>query len=541
MTATLSAASVPLLRATEWLHAFSDVSSRARLIEHTYGFHGADADARLRLYRRVLEAYLGRYGDGLVLIARSPGRLNVMGRHIDHQGGVCNLIAIDRDILLVVGERADRHVRLHNADPAQFPDREFSLDELVEPIGGMAWADFVETEAARRVAAEWSGDWSLYVRAALARLQARYPDRRLKGMDIAAAGDIPVAAGLSSSSALVLATAEAAVALNGLEPSPAELVELCGEGEWYVGTRGGAADHAAMRFARAGRVVQIGFLPFRVLDTAPFPPGHQMLVCNSGQKARKTLGARDVFNQRVACYHIGREMLARAFPLHAERCGPLRDWNAENLGLGVGDVLRMLTRLPVSMCRDQVIEAIPEDVAERVLSTHSADTGPYPVRGVVLFGLSECARGEACAEPLHRGDAGAFGRLMCASHDGDRVVRWASGGVAELFAADCSDEALGRLAERSAEDGSCLSRLSGGYGCSTARIDRMVDTLLATPGVAGAQLAGAGLGGCMMALVRRDACAAAQQRLIERVYEPECVEPEMFACHAVSGSGLVTL
>jgi galactokinase len=298
-----------------------------------------------------------------------------------------------------------------------------------------------------------------------------------------------------------------------------------------------------MRFARTGRVVRLGFLPLRVLDTAPFPPGHQLLLCNSGQKAKKTEGARDRFNQRVACYHIGREMLARAFPRHARRCTHLRDWTAANLGVGVHEIYRMLAHLPLSMCREQVREAIPAHVADRVLASHSDAVVDYPIRGVVLFGLSECARSEACSAPLHDGDAAAFGRLMSASHDGDRVTRWRSDGSCAPFSADCSDEALLRLAgaaEADRTDGD-LARVSGAYACSTARIDRMVDAALSAPGVVGAQLAGAGLGGCMMALLRCEAQSAAMKRLVERVYEPEGVEPEVFACRAVSGSGVVDI
>ncbi len=531
-------------RVTEWLHAFSDASgSGARFLEHTYGADVPHPLARLRLFRTALHAYLERHGDDEVLVARAPGRVNVMGRHIDHQGGTCNLIAIDRDIVLVVGGRADRRVLMHNADAAQFPDADFCLNELVEPIGDMAWAEFVDTEAARAVARQWAGNWSLYVRAALARVQARFPDRHLRGMNIAAAGDIPVAAGLSSSSALVVATAEAAMALNGLTVEPAEFVEMCGEGEWYVGTRGGAADHAAMKFARTGRVVRLGFLPFKMLDTAPFPPEHLLLIANSGQKAKKTEGARDVFNQRVACYHIGREMLKRAHPDLAERCRQLRDWNAEALGLSQDGLYRSLLRLPERMCREQVREAIPAEVGDRVLSTHGDGVGDYPVRGVVLFGLSECARARSCGDALHRGDAAAFGRLMSASHDGDRVARWTTDRDFEPYGADCSDAMLEWLAEQlgAGSPEADLARVPGAYACSTPFIDRLADVALSVPGVAGAQLAGAGLGGCMMVLVHRDACSEAQSALAERAYGPEGVEPETFACRAVSGSGLVEI
>ena len=71
-------------------------------------------------------------------------------------------------------------------------------------------------------------------------------------MDAAVNGNIPMAAGLSSSSALVVASMEAITAVNGLHPAPAELVTWCGQAEWFVGSHGGSADHAAIRLGRAG-------------------------------------------------------------------------------------------------------------------------------------------------------------------------------------------------------------------------------------------------------------------------------------------------
>ncbi len=69
-------------------------------------------------------------------------------------------------------------------------------------------------------------------------------------MDIVVSGNIPLAAGLSSSSSLVVGAAEATIAINGLETFPAQFVDLCGEGEWFVGTRGGSADHAAIKLGQ---------------------------------------------------------------------------------------------------------------------------------------------------------------------------------------------------------------------------------------------------------------------------------------------------
>ena len=53
----------------------------------------------------------------------------------------------------------------------------------------------------------------------------------------------------------------------------------------------------------------------------------------------------------------------------------------------------------------------------------------------------------------------------------------------------------------------------GGYACSTPEIDEMVDMALPVPGVAGTQIAGAGLGGCIMVLARHESVAPLRKAL----------------------------
>ena len=57
-----------------------------------------------------------------------------------------------------------------------------------------------------------AGSWRIYIEAAMLRLQMEFREQLLSGMDLVVNSNIPVAAGMSSSSALVVATGEAAVA-----------------------------------------------------------------------------------------------------------------------------------------------------------------------------------------------------------------------------------------------------------------------------------------------------------------------------------------
>jgi N-acetylgalactosamine kinase len=308
-------------------------------------------------------------------------------------------------------------------------------------------------------------------------------------------GDIPMGAGLSSSSALVVATAEAVRIINELPVSARRLVSLCGEGEWFVGTRGGAADHAAIRLSRRGCVTRVGFFPFAIEGSARFLPHHDLIVCNSGVYAGKSAEAKDMFNAKVTAYHLGRVWFKMLRPDLAPRIQHLRDINSRTLGLSRGEFWRLLNQLPARVSRSKAQAVLaqapaPErDVVERLFASHRAPAGGYEVRGVVLFGLSEIERAAKCLDLLKACDATELGHLMRVSHAGDRVSpsgkRVGTGGQPYCAPAEVPSD---------------LAEVPGAYSCSLPAIDRIVDFALTLTGVEGAQLAGAGLGGCVMVL-----------------------------------------
>jgi len=365
-------------------------------------------------------------------------------------------------------------------------------------------------------------------------------------------GNIPVAAGLSSSSAVVVASAEAAAALNDLDLAPQDFVDLCGEGEWYVGTRGGAGDHAAMKFSKRGQLTQIGFFPFEVKGSVTFPADYRLIVANSHVKAQKTTNARDTFNQRVAAYEFGLMLLKQLYPHCAPRMERLRDVNPDTLQVRPSFVYEMVMDLPEVLTPEQVWERLggahAEDL-ERIMQTHNAPEH-YLIRSVVLYGIAECLRAEMCRQLLEKGDVKGLGELMKISHDGDRVVRFTNENEAwqarpyDYMAAtdylkslvdDLRSEDVNRVIRAQ------IHRQPGGYACSTPEIDEMVDLSLQVPGVIGAQLSGAGLGGCIMVLVQKDSVADLNRYLTERFYEPKGLEPALTVSAPVKGSGLITI
>lgn len=484
--------------------------------------------------RQAVEAFIGRFGpERTVAVVRSPGRINLMGRHIDHQGGTVNVMAVNREIVLVASPRSDDVVTLVNANGEKFSEQTFRISDLIASLNWDDWQRVIDGPRIQRLLEAARGDWANYVKAAFLRLQEQFRDRQLRGLDMLVSGNIPMGAGLSSSSALVVATAEAVRLFNRLPVSARRLVSLCGEGEWFVGTRGGAADHAAIKLSHRGCVTRVGFFPFRVEDSARFFPEHDLVACNSGVYAGKSHQARNTFNAKVTAYHIGRVWCKMLRPDLAERIEHLRDITPENLGLTQPAFAQLLAQLPVQISRSRVQATFGQmadaerDRLERLFQSHDAPPAGYAVRGVVLFGLSEMLRAQRCLTLLKQNQACTLGRLMSISHDGDRVSRETSRNQWRRATRTKAGERIAAWVQQPDTD---LAELSGDYGCSLPELDRIVDLARRQPGVEGAQLAGAGLGGCIMVLVRKAHTAELCHYLAGQEIQAEVFRPIAGAC-----------
>jgi galactokinase len=165
----------------------------------------------------------------------------------------------------------------------------------------------------------------------------------------------------------------------------------------------------------------------------------------------------------------------------------------------------------------------------------------------MLFGIGECQRAKEALDCLRREDMARFGRLMRISHDGERRFRLRDDRTVEPYAGDVSDA---YLHERIADLGSgdpvrreraALAHQPGSYRCSTPEIDAIVDIACGTPGVLGAQIAGAGLGGCAMVLAEAGATAALEERLGELFYRPRGLPSGVCVCTPAAGSRVVSV
>lgn len=224
-----------------------------------------------------------------------PGRVELLGKHVDYAGGRSLLCAIDRGMTIVARPRSDDHVHLLDARSGQ-------------TFVGALRADLAHTP----------GRWTDYVISVLRRVARDFPGAS-RGMDAAVASNLPSAAGLSSSSALVVAVFLPLAAFNGLDAhaawpggdSEATLAGYLGAMEngkafgttaadFGVGTQGGSQDHLAILAGRDRAVCQARFLPPQIEGYAPFPEQWQLVIASSGIAAAKGAAVRDRYNALAA-------------------------------------------------------------------------------------------------------------------------------------------------------------------------------------------------------------------------------------------------
>src|SRR6185437_8676663 len=258
---------------------------------------GARSDATFRRLERDLAGLGAPTGHGAPMAFWVPGRIEVLGKHTDYGGGRSLLCAVERGISAVARIRdADTpnapRVRIRDAKANLVA--EFDISATVPAAPG-AWSNYPIT-VARRIAANFGGP--------------------LRGADIVFWSDIPHAAGVSSSSALVVMVFLALGAVNALESRPAyraairstdELAGYLGavengldfgslRGSHGVGTFGGSEDHTAMLSARPGTIVQYGFCPVRFERAVPLPPEVTFVVGAIGVQSEKTGAALHRYN-----------------------------------------------------------------------------------------------------------------------------------------------------------------------------------------------------------------------------------------------------
>jgi len=516
--------------AGKWLELFEEPPPRLRRwLARVYGPDQDVQAERRRAYASALRLFVRRHrADTKAAVVHAPGTINLMGRHVDAGGGYINVMSIAREVIMVASPREDDLVRLANVDHRRFPSREFAIHAEIAALDWDDWLRYIRSSVVKRMLADSRGDWSNYVKAGVLRLQQRFRDVRICGMDAVVHGNIPPAAGLSASASTVVAASEASVVLNGLDVTPQQFVHLCGEGEWLLGTREGAGRHAAIKLGRRGALSHVRFFPLELDRQVEFPESHRLLLCRAAASGADLESGRGLRARRAAELDIAMLLVKDRFPQYAHLLDRVRDLNRGRLGIDLKTLYRLFLSVPPHAKPRDVPRLLSSGRAARlkeIMSDH-APPARYDLRGVLLYAVAECARSERLPELLDRRDFQAVGASMAASHNAERVVRTSERGGTSPYEWSASDAYLDQsIADLASEDPDRVARAQldmqpGRYAFSTPEIDRLVDLAASVPGVDGAQLSGGGAGACAMVLARAEAVDALVAKLEKTTIGP---------------------
>jgi len=217
--------------------------------------------------------FVNRYGHD-PRVFRAPGRVNLIGEHVDYNEGCVLPIAIDRYCHVLARARENATLRVHSEQFSETVEHALGAPRR----GGHHWSDYVRGVA-----------WALGEAGA-----------KLSGADMLIASDVPIGAGLSSSAALEVATAFALLGLSGQPMDRAAIARVCQRAEnEFVGMRCGPMDQLAACFGMEHHALRIDC---RTLEVVPVPLDEsQVRVVVANTMVKHALAGSEYNARRQEC------------------------------------------------------------------------------------------------------------------------------------------------------------------------------------------------------------------------------------------------
>lgn len=427
-------------------------------------YREADVKDQTLRYKELFSRFIQWSGTSHFLPVRAPGRINLIGEHTDYNHCPVFPMAVNRDIIGVFSPRNDRQVRVADFIPS-FGERDFHLSRQIPP--------------------HRSGDWANYIKAAVQGLieEAVIPSEEAVGFNLMIHSQIPPAAGMSSSSALVVLSALVFLRVNNRTMDKKDLADLLARAERYTGTQGGGMDQAAILLGEAGKAVKIDFAP---LTTSSFPllSDYEVLVAHSSVEAPKTREVMDMYNRRSIECRLAAAMIAKNLSEDIRYLGDLpSSWycNDEAIRENLDGILKTEGYSKEDLCNS--LSVTEDQLNKQWCYRKDGSIFPEPEEGYLLYRrashvLSEWKRVEESHKALSENKIALFGRLMNESHT------------------SCRDN----------------------HQISCRELDRLV-MIGSGGGAAGCRLTGAGFGGCTVHLIKKKDSDSYRKYLLEHYYK----------------------
>ncbi|RPA98479.1 Galactokinase [Choiromyces venosus 120613-1] len=458
--------------------------------------------AQKRRWEHLLAKFEERYGAPADYIARSPGRVNIIGEHIDYMLFSVLPMAVNSDFLLAVRVIPNSNTVTIANVLEKYPQRQFQV-----PAQGELEIDATQLE--------WSNYFKSGLRGALELLRGKGLTPKNVGMEILADGNVPSGAGLSSSAAFTCASALASLAAMGDGTvDKKELVNLAVVSERYVGVNSGGMDQSASVLGVQGSALYISFHPTLSATPVAFPkttPELTFVIADTLVTADKHTTGPINYNLRVVECTLAAQVLAKKLNIGQlpEDAGPLGNsfkglmdkyFSAQGeeeipLDKKLEELIELTKKYLVKeegYTREETAEILDvtvEELVQRCMVKFPIQASYFHLRSRALHVLQEAHRVSTFKSLLDSSSASP-------SSPTDTFIPTKLGAIMNDSHASCKNL----------------------YNCSCPELDTLCE-LARSSGSYGSRLTGAGWGGCSVHLVPQDKVPAVKAAWRKGYYE----------------------
>ncbi len=208
---------------------------------------GQIASIHLPRYRAMAQKFEEVYGQKPQYFSRAPGRVNIIGEHIDYCGYAVLPAAIEQDMIIAFSESPEQFIEVHNMNEKEFKHVNLSLDPNVK---------FLESKEDK---------WINYFLAAFKHIAQRKAPKLDKGYRVLISSTVPIDSGLSSSAAFSVSSTLVPLTVYGLRDkyTRSEMIQHIIDYERSVGVACGGMDQTISMFGEPGTAKLIEFNPIK--------------------------------------------------------------------------------------------------------------------------------------------------------------------------------------------------------------------------------------------------------------------------------------
>ena len=318
----------------------------------------------------LLQEFKSRYQQDAEYTFFTPGRVNLIGEHIDYNGGKVMPCAITLGTYLVVSRNTDKKIRLQCIN---FPETaELELQSSYTKTGK---------------------EWFNYPLGVIDEMLQR--GYELSGLNMLFYGDLPIGAGVSSSASIEVCTGTAISQIFGLN-IPGEEMAVLGkkvENE-FIGMNCGIMDQFAVAMGKKNKAILLNCdtLDYEYLN---FEIGDHVLVLINSNKERKLTDSK--YNERFA--ECGRALKLLKQVVNAENLCDISSEEFHKAKHVLNDAvlekraLHVVTENErVSLSKDALLNGRLEEFGQLMYASHESLKELYEVSGVELDTIVEFSK-----------------------------------------------------------------------------------------------------------------------------------------------------